>query len=405
MYIARQPIFDKSIKVYGYELLYRAGEKSQTYDSSSSEKSTATVLGGLFELGLDQLVANKKAFVNFDDHFLMSDSIELINANSLVIEILEDTPVTETLLQRIANLKAKGYKIALDDFAENFEKYPIVPITDIIKYDIMITPLDTIEKDVKQALRQNKILLAEKIETREEFQKAFDMGFHLFQGYFFSKPSIIGGLLSKKTTNTVYQRIIAELHKPEPSYHKIAEIVSTDVNMAYRVMKAGKKLGDEDISKTIQYALVKMGLHELERWINILMLQELSAQKPFELVRLSLLRSKFGELIATNSSFRSRRYEISLMGLFSVLDAMLDQPMELALEGVSISNDVKDALIFKKGALIPISNIITAYENGHWNEIPQLADAIHIKQEKLYELYLQSIEWTNNIIENFGFKN
>lgn len=405
MFIARQPIFDKSIKVYGYELLYRAGEKSQTYDSSSSEKSTATVLGGLFELGLDQLVANKKAFVNFDDHFLMSDSIELINANSLVIEILEDTPVTEALLQRIAYLKSKGYKIALDDFAENFEKYPIVPITDIIKYDILITPLETIENDVKQALRQNKILLAEKIETREEFQKAFDMGFHLFQGYFFSKPSIIGGLLSKKTANTVYQRIIAELHKPEPSYHKIAEIVSTDVNMAYRVMKAGKKLGDEDISKTIQYALVKMGLHELERWINILMLQELSAQKPFELVRLSLLRSKFGELIAANSNFRSRRYEISLMGLFSVLDAMLDQPMELALEGVSISNDVKDALVLKKGALIPISNIVYAYENGHWNEIPPLADSIHIKQEKLYELYLQSIEWTNRIIENFGFKN
>lgn len=397
MFIARQPIFDRSMKVYGYELLYRAGENSNKYEGTSSETSTATVLGGLFELGIEQIVGDKKAFVNFDENFVLSDSIELITPASLVIEILENTIVSDRLIQRIQYLKSKGYKIALDDFAENFQDYPIVPITDIIKYDIIITPLHSIEEDVRKALGQKKILLAEKIETAKEFQKALDMGFHLFQGFFFSKPSIVGGLRSKKSTNTVYQRILAELQKGEPSYKKITEIVETDVNMAYRVMKASKKLGDDDINKTIRNALTKMGLKELERWINVLMLQELSDNKPFELIHLSLVRAKFGELIAANSVFQSRKHEISLMCMFSVLDALLDQPMEKALEGVAVSNDMKEALICGKGVFVPICHIINSYESGMWDDTYVLAKSINLKQEKLYKLYMESIKWADYV--------
>lgn len=401
MFIARQPIFDRSMKVYGYELLFRSSEDSRQYDSSSAEKSTATVLGGLFELGLEKLVGNKKAFVNFNDSFLLSDSIELISPDTLVIEVLEDTIVTDQLIERIQYLKNRGYRIALDDFAENFHSYPIVPLSSIIKYDITVTPLDTITTDVKQALLQKKILLAEKIETAEEFQLAFQMGFQLFQGYFFSKPRIVGGLRSKKTTNTVYQRLICELQKPEPSFVHLTEIIEADVNMAYRVMKVGKNLGGEDVSRTIRNALTKMGLRELERWVNILMLQELSDKKPKELIRLSLLRTKFGELIATHSIFQSRRHEVSLMCLFSVLDALLDEPMESALEGVLISDDVRDALIYHEGALMPICQIVHAYENGLWSEIPECAKNIHIEQSSLSKFYLEAIGWSNSVLATF----
>jgi EAL and modified HD-GYP domain-containing signal transduction protein len=399
MFIARQPIFDRTMSVYGYELLYRALENSKQYEGASAELSTATVLGGLFELGLEQIVGNKRAFINFDAHFLLSDSIELIAPSSLVIEVLENTVVTDALIERITYLSKKGYKIALDDFAENFHDYPIVPLANIIKYDIMITPLSTLEKDVKAALEQKKVLLAEKIETAEEFQQAVKMGFHLFQGYFFSKPSIVGGIRSKNTNNTVYQRILAELHKEEPSYKKLTEIVETDVNMAYRVMKASKRLGGEDINKTIRNALTIMGLRELERWINVLMLQEMAQNKPFELVRLSLIRAKFGELIADHSSFHNRKHEISLMCLFTVLDAFLDQPMESALEGVAVSADVREVLIYKQGVLLPFYKIIEAYENGQWEDTTNYTKEIGIKQEKLYQLYMEAIAWANMVRE------
>lgn len=192
MFIARQPIFDRSRNVYGYELLFRGNDKASSYQGASAESSTAVVLGGLFELGLDRIVGSRRAFVNFDYRFLFSNAIELIDPTTLVIEILENTPVDRRLLDRVTELREKGYRIALDDFAEKLKDYPVAPLADIIKYDILVTPLDELGDEVREALSRKKVLLAEKIETEEDFIKAKEMGFHLFQGYFFSKPVIVG---------------------------------------------------------------------------------------------------------------------------------------------------------------------------------------------------------------------
>ena len=194
MYIARQPIFNKLMKIYGYELLYRDASEAVSFGNASSSAATATVIGGLFEQGINKIVGKAKAFVNFDYDFIMSENIELIDPETLVIEVLETVEVNPVLVERLHYLRAKGYKIALDDFEESLNNYPIVYIADIIKYDIIITPLESIEEEVKEALAQGKVVLAEKIETEEEFQKACDMGFQLFQGYFFSKPKIVYGI-------------------------------------------------------------------------------------------------------------------------------------------------------------------------------------------------------------------
>jgi EAL and modified HD-GYP domain-containing signal transduction protein len=325
----------------------------------------------------------------------LSDAIELINPKTLVIEVLENVEVDDLLLKRIEELNKKGYKIALDDFSENLQSYPIVPIANIIKYDILITPLDKIEADVKDAIAKNKVVLAEKIETEQEYIKAKKMGFHLFQGYFFSKPQIIGGLRTRKTANTVYQRIMSELHSEEPSYQRLTDIVATDINMAYRVMRAS---GNESNKKTIKGALVKMGLRELERWVNVLMLQELSDNKPQELIKMSLVRSKFGELIAAHSKFSKRRYEISLMCLFSILDAMLDQTMEIALDGVDVSSDVKEVLIYHKGNLKPIYEMVIGYEQGTNILSNQKFVQIEVDQSKLFTWYLEAIAWAEDVM-------
>ena len=398
MFIARQPIFDRNMNVYGYELLFRTNEHASSFGMATAESSTATVLGGLFELGLNQIVGNKRAFINFDYHFLLSDSIELIDPKTLVIEVLEDVEVDTKILFRIKELKDKGYKIALDDFAESIQTFPIVPMADIIKYDIIITPLDTLIKDVKYGIEKGKTMLAEKIETIEEFKKAKEMGFHLFQGYFFSKPIIVGGLRTRETSTTVYQRIIAELYTKEPSFEKLANIVRTDVNMAYRVMKVLGNVEDKDLNKTIKGALLKMGFRELERWVNVLMLQELSGNKTQELIKISLIRSKFGELIAINCDFVNRRYEISLMCLFSVLDTMLDQTMEEALVGIAVSEDVKEVLIHHQGELKSIYDIIICYEQGNCGLLDQITTQMGIDKTKLFDWYLKAIAWSEEIM-------
>ncbi len=401
MYIARQPIFDKTQKVYGYELLFRNSMKASSYQGASAESSTAVVLGGLFELGLDRIVGGKRAFVNFDYHFLMSKSIELIDPSSLVIETLENIQVDQPLLDRIAELRAKGYRIALDDFAENLKDYPIVPLADIIKYDILLTPLEKIEEEVKYALSHKKVLLAEKIETEKEFELAKKMGFHLFQGYFFSKPAIVGGLKGRKSDVGVYQRLVSELKQEYPSFQKLTEIIETDVNLAYRMMKAVHGKNMEDSEKTIKNALTNMGLLELERWIHVLMLQDLSTKKPQELTRLSLVRAKFGEYVASESKeFRNRKFEISLMCMFSVLDAMLDMPMETALEDVAVSRDVKEALVHRRGKLEPFLALIECYDRADWEKLRLLGQEIHINTERMLIGYLEAISWAERIVNS-----
>lgn len=384
------------MNVFGYELLYRIQEESSAYQGLSDGGTTATVLGGLFELGLNQIVGTKKAFINFDNEFLLSDGILLIDPDTLVIEVLEHVSVDEPLIERILYLKEKGYTIALDDFEEMYQEYPLIPSADIIKYDLIRTPLHSLGKEVRQALKEGKVLLAEKIETDEEFQLAKKMGFTLFQGYFFSKPKVIAGIRAKKSANLVYQQLIRELKKEEPSYDLLAEIIGTDVNLAYRVMKATSS-GSK--SQTLKNALVKMGFQELERWISVLMLQELSGDKPQELVRMSLIRSKFGELIAANSTFAPRKHEISLMCLFSVLDALLDQPMAEALEGIDVSEDIRELLIHQRGTLRPIYDIISCYEGGNCILLSQFSYHLQLDDSKLFDWYLHSIRWSEEIMK------
>jgi len=400
MFIARQPIFDRELNVYGYELLYRGDEKADKFNGYSALSSTASVLGGLFELGIENISGDKKAFINFDYEFLMSGLIELIPADKLVIEVLENTLIDDDLIKQIKHFKEKGYKIALDDFECEYETYPIMSDADIIKYDLIITPLSDIRKDVKRALEDGKILLAEKIETEEEYIEAKSMGFKLFQGYFFSKPKIVAGLKVKKTPNTVYGRILRELRQEEPSYLKIAHIIETDINLAYRIIKFTSKTDKSDIVNTIKFSLSRMGLKELERWVHIMMLQEIGGDKPIELTRLALIRARFGELIALGSIYKKRKDDISLMCLFSLLDAMLDDSMENILKEIYLSDDIKDTLINETGEFSIILNLVKTYEAGDWGLVSTDIERIKVDKNKLFKWYIEAIKWSDKIISS-----
>lgn len=396
MYIARQPIFDRSKKVYGYELLYRSNEQDSAFGNTTAQLSTATVLGGLFEMGIERIVNGRKAFVNFDYSFLMSDEIELIAPDNLVIEVLETVDVDLPLIVRLEILKNKGYHIALDDFEETVADYPLMPVADIIKYDILITPLHSLKKEVTDALARGKFILAEKIETEEDFIQAYKMGFHFFQGYFFSKPKIVGGIRGAQSSNMIYQRILAEISKDEPSFQELARIVETDPTLAYRVMSVTGK--EKSQTKTIKAALTKMGLLEIERWTRILMMQELGKEKPLELYRTALIRSRFGELLADNSSMVEKKYEITLMCLFSLIDAMLDLTMDEALKRIELDEDVYQALLYHTGPFEAILDVVLCYERGACNHMAESLSLLGLDSNYLKDWYIKAIQWADQIM-------
>lgn len=200
----------------------------------------------------------------------------------------------------------------------------------------------------------------------------------MFQGFFFSKPKIIGRSDVKSYSNVQYYRILRELREEEPSFDRIASIIESDVNLSYRVMRVMSNRRKKDSFNSIKIALQYMGLIELERWIHVLMLQTIAKDKPVELMRMSLVRAKFGEYIASHSKFKNLKDEIYTMCLFSLLDAMLDQTMDEALEKILISDDIYDSLVNHKGDLAPILKLISAYEKANWLDVYKYANIIGI---------------------------
>ncbi len=213
-------------------------------------------MAGLFENGINNLTDGKKAFVNFDEDMLFSDIPYLFRPSDLVIENLETVRATENVIERVAKLRKDGYTIALDDFVEDYDTYDLVEHARIIKFDLIATPLSEITEAVKKALRDGKLILAEKVESLEEFEEAKKMGFHLFQGFFFQKPYIVSKSESKVSYAAHYALILSELNRREPSFQKLAEIFETNIDLAYKVIKlAGNKTFDENIY-SIKRALV-----------------------------------------------------------------------------------------------------------------------------------------------------
>lgn len=399
MYIARQPIFKVNLDVYGYELLYRAKRESVAYDGESHTKATASVISGLMEEGLSSIVDSKRAFINFNEELLTSDLLELLHKDTLVIELLETVTVSEPLENRMRELQKAGYEIALDDFQEEYHNYPLRKYAKIIKYDLIKTPLDSIKEQVKEALSEGKILLAEKVETEEDFIKAKEMGFKLFQGYFFSRPAIVGKSRgARTTTKTLYLSIFKELQKKEPSFQVLAELIEKDVTLSYRLLQVIKDKSRGDLIYSIKKALTYMGLKDLERWIRILMIQDLGMEKPKELVYLSLIRSKLAEELAAVTSLKNVKHEAAMMGLFSTLDALLDMDMKEALQRVNLSPRVSEALLYSKGDLSVIQEIIETYERGEWQKLDQLSAVIGTKEEDVYLSYLKAVQWAKEVM-------
>lgn len=402
MFIARQPIFNAQLEVYGYELLFRLNSQSTQFGGVSSQGATAMVITGLFESGLENLVEDKFAFINFDEIFIHSEAVELIKPDRMIVEMLENIEVSRNLVERLTDIKMMGYSIALDDFAQTYQTYPLTPLADIIKYDLLVTPLDTIVDDIPAGLAQGKTLLAEKVETRDEFLRAKELGFTLFQGYFFSKPRIAGRSFRATPTQIQYLQMMTEINAEEPSFDRLAEMIEQDVTLTYRLLRlASFRAGSESIS-SIKFALSYIGLREFERWISILMIHEVSKDKPTELIKISLIRTRFAESLAKRAGLMELEHDAALMGLFSVLDAIFDQPMDVVLAGIALPPSILDALIQQQGVLFPIHALLLAYEKGDWSFVEELAQALKIEDYHIYHDYREAIKWANRVVSNIA---
>jgi len=392
IFVGRQAIFDTKLDVYAYELLFRDGNVGGANVVDGNKATSQVIINTFLEMGVETLVQHHCAFINLTRDFLLGEIPFPLPAGKIVLEVLEDVAVDDELVDSMKRLKKEGYTLALDDFIldENNEK--LVPFADLIKIDLMaLTQKQLIEQVV--ALKKHDVtLLAEKIETKQEFELCKQLGFEYFQGYYFCKPDVVAGKQLPPNRLALLE-MIATLQNPECRFDELETIISKDVAISYKLLRIinssfyslPKKV------ESIQKALVILGLQALRNWVTVIGLSQVD-DKPQELINISLVRAKMCELLApqigrdSNSAFT--------VGLFSMLDVLMDQPIEELLKQLPLSEEISGALIGYNGQLGQLLKIVTAYETGDWKELEKISI---VPAHELRQSYVDSLKWSDEI--------
>ncbi len=399
VFVARQPIFDRRLNVYAYELLFRVGRENVFVDTDGDIATSSVITDSFLVIGLESLTRGRKAFINFTKNLLMDETATILPKDLLVIEILEDVMPTKGIITACKKLKDSGYVLALDDFVFEPKFTPLIKLADIIKVDFKLSGEEE-RRLLIQKFSSTKIkFLAEKVETQKEYEQAKEMGFSYFQGYFFSKPVIIS---SKDIPGNKinYLNILHEINLPEVDFNRIEGIVKHDVSVSYKLLRFINSAFfsfDAEV-KSIKQALVLLGINEFRKWISLIILKGMSEDKPKELLVISISRARFCELIAENVKLKEQRTDLFFMGMFSMIHTFIGRPMAEILEKLPLSKDTKDALLGEGGCFRDIYNLMLVYEKGEWDKISEYAKKLEIDLTKLHDYYIESLEWANQLL-------
>lgn len=393
VYIGRQPIFDRDLNVTGYELLYRSAEMDHAQFMDGDHATAAVISNTFLEIGLERLVGNKLAFINLTRSFLTGQYPLPQDHSNLVLEILEDITIDQELIEAVDQLRKQGFTLALDDVTRPEDVERILGLTHIVKVDLMLTNHAKLPQQISVYQRHKVKLLAEKIETQAEFEFCKNLGFDYFQGYFLCRPNVHKEKKLSSSKMSILQ-LLAEMHNPDVEFTVIEETIQQDVTMSFKLLRLINSAfyGMRSEITSVKQALTLLGLRQIQSWVSLLLISE-SENKPHELMKISMIRAKMSERLALAEN-QPRPEVFFTVGLFSVLDAMLDTTLEKILEQVPLSQDVKQALTQHTGKLGESLRCVLAYENGE-------LEAIYfgsLDGTTIAECYLDAVEWADESI-------
>lgn len=399
VFVARQAIFDRSRQLYGYELLFRSdGERNEFDGTDSGSATTQVIANSLLSIGLENMVCGKKAFVNFDRILLMSGLHSMIPRQNLVLEILESVEPDPEFLAACRELYDQGYTIALDDFVRHPRFEPLTEIAKVIKVDMQATA----KKEQEQLLRiyrpRGIAMLAEKVETREEFDWALDAGYDYFQGYFFTKPVIVRGQQIPAAKLSCIN-LLREMQETDLDFCRLRILISEDVSLSFKLLRyvnsALFPFRRSGKIHSIDQALAALGETSIRCWVAMAALPALAKNKPGELVTHSLVRARFCERLAQLSGIQECHLGF-LMGLFSLLDALIDLPLDKALHLAGVAPVISEALLGtarEDDGFRNVYRLAYHYETGDWDSVKDSAKKLKIKTSAIGEAYAESTLW------------
>jgi c-di-GMP-related signal transduction protein len=400
--VARQAIFDRERRLYGYELLYRSDASNNAFDGTEAAAATMQVLSNaLLTIGGDGLLAGKKAFVNFDQSLLASNIHLTLSRDSLVIEILETVDPTEEVVRLCRGIREQGYALALDDFVDAPQFEPLTHMARVIKVDARQSPRDEQERLLRAYQPRGILMLAEKVESYAEFEWARRAGYDLFQGYFFARPEVVQ---SKQipVVKTACLRLLREVQQAELDLPRLAGLIREDVSLAYKLLRYANsaKYPLREPTHSLTEALVTLGEDEIRRWVALATLPMLATNKSGELLTLALVRARFCEHVSGLAQIGCPN-DAFLMGMFSVLDALVDRPLGEAIGSVNLGPEITQALLGTApdgDRLACLFRLILAYEAGQWRQVEHFSNQCGVPVAEAGKAYQASAVWAESIL-------
>ena len=392
VYVARQPIFDQKLRVCGYELLYRRSENN-FFENVDDTLATADVIHNAYLVfNFRELTEGTRAFINFPQILIEGDVPSLLPRESLVVEVLEHVEPTEKVLHALRSLRRQGYIIALDDFVFEEKYRPLIGLADIIKVDYQATPIDQ-QKRLIDALGHRIEFLAEKIETPAEYEIAKKLGYKMFQGYFFSRPTVVHGAEVHPLRHTLVE-VLKELDRPDPCFRRIAGQIERSVDLSYKMLRSVNTVyqkGRQTI-QSIEQAISRIGLDEMKRWSYLMLLREIQTSESKELLKQSVIRGKMMELISEDTPTGIVPFDAFITGMFSSLDVILDEAMQTLIADLPIVPSVKEALLGERNELRILLESVVAYET--------LTVPVNEAAPDWSKYYIEAIRWSRTFKES-----
>lgn len=386
--VGRQPIFDRAMKVHAYELLYRSDEENRAKFSDGNFATSSVVLNTFLEIGLERVVGDHPAFVNFTREFVLGEYPIPAKPDRIVIELLEDVAPDDEVVRALRGFADAGFRIALDDFTWSEAYKPLFPIVSMVKLDVMALGREGIRETIDRLRPYRLKLVAEKVDNAEDLDFCQKLGFHYFQGYFLTKPQIIRG--QRMPTNRVaLLNLLGKLYDPKVHIRDVEDLVSQDVALSYRLVRAVNSAlyAPRYPIDSIRQAIFVLGLNQLTSWVSIMSLSGLN-DKPSELLLTALVRARMCENLARARNLPSPESYFTV-GLFSLLDALLDRPMVEVLEALPLAEELTAAILRQEGEAGAILACVLAQEQGEPHRVHELGFELPV----VNDCWLQAVDW------------
>lgn len=405
VFVGRQPILDREGGIFGYELLYRNSEINRFPQIDSETATLQVIVNSFLSIGIDKVAGRAMSFINFSGELLAKDIFSRLRPSRVIVEILEDVEITPILISRLREIKAEGFQLALDDFILQEQYMVYSELFDLIDY----VKVDYIAADVDERRRIEKFIhtyphirmVAEKIETEAQFKEAKEMGYDLFQGYFFAKPEIIKGTEIPPDLNQ-HMLIINKLNDDNADVNEIADLILHDISLTYKLLRVINTMnfGVPKKVTSVKQAVVLIGLQELKKWLRILMLHSIGERSTSgrvkALVAFSLTRARLCELVAKRTG-KENSDEYFFIGMFSLLDAIMKKSWDDILPLIPFTEEVAETLRGTRTDMKEYLELAIAVERFDWQKIRKIGKRLGVSEAELSAFSYEAIKWSQKL--------